>query len=126
MMICMRTVRGFGCGNGIVSDPCEENPPDGTERRNRLPPVYNNDQEYNRGRLGRCHESPFTFARIEYQDFTPSVWRRVFVANYKPRSRWFEAITENLRFSWTAPPSSTVVRWHFLVFCLQEGRSSQP
>jgi hypothetical protein len=28
------------------------------------------------------------------------VWRRVFVANYKPRSRWFEAITENSRFSW--------------------------
>src|SRR6266550_3706867 len=34
MMICMRTVRGFGCGNGMASDP-RENPPDGTGRRNR-------------------------------------------------------------------------------------------
>jgi len=25
MMICMRTVRGFGCGNGMASDPREKN-----------------------------------------------------------------------------------------------------
>ena len=24
MMICMRTVRGFGCGNGMASDPREK------------------------------------------------------------------------------------------------------
>lgn len=30
------------------------------------------------------HGSPFGIARIEYQDSTPSVWRRVFVVSYRP------------------------------------------
>jgi hypothetical protein len=53
------------------------------------------------------------------------VWRRVFVANSEPMSKWCEAATENSKFSWTAKLSSTVVRRHFSVFFRQGGKSSR-
>ena len=88
-------------------------------------PGFANCREYNHAGLLKCHGLPFASARIEYQDSTPSVWRRVCVANCKPMSKWCEATTENLRFSLTATLSLTGARRHFSGCCRPAERSSR-